>query len=386
MEVFKITHKDKKTQARTGILKTKKGKIETPFFMPVCTKAVAKFINSKQLEEIGIKAIISNAFILSLRPGSKTIKKLGGIGNFMNFSNINVTDSGGFQMYSDSLFIKSNNQGVYFKNPISGEKIFMTPEKNMKLQLEINAEIAMCLDSMPLYKNSKKQIEEAVNRTILWAKKCKQTHDKLQKKLPSNNGQLLFAISQGGIYKDLRKKCAQELLKLNFDGYAIGGIALPEECYSGNINKIKKQEHAAVKAHKQVIPENKICYLMGEGDPIWLLEAIALGCDMFDSRYPTQAARRGTLLTSKGKLKIFNKKYSNDKNPIDKNCKCMVCKNYSRAYIRHLLKQDEPTGKQLASYHNLYFINNLMKQARQAIRKGKFKEFKNQIKKIYSKQ
>jgi queuine tRNA-ribosyltransferase len=301
----------------------------------------------------------------------------------MNFSGINITDSGGFQMYSDSLYIKSTKTGVYFKNPVSGEKIFMTPEKNMKIQLDINSEIAMCLDSMPLYNNSKKQIKQAVELTTLWAERCKKTHDKLQKRIPSNKKQLLFAISQGGIYKDLRKKSSQELLKLNFNGYAIGGIALPESCYLGNIQKIKKQEHEIIKIHKQIIPENKICYLMGEGDPIWLLEAISLGCDLFDSRYPTQAARRGTLLTSNGKLKILNKKYTSDKNPIDPACNCFTCKNYSRAYIKHLLKQDEPTGKELASYHNLYYINNLFKDVRLSIKQGKFKEFRNKVKKAY---
>jgi len=381
---FTITHKDKKTQAKTGILKTKKAKIETPFFMPVATKATCKFINSKQLEEINIQAIISNAFILSLRPGSEIIKKLGGIGKFMNYSGINATDSGGFQMYSDSLYIKSNNRGVYFKNPISGEKIFMTPEKNMQIQLDMEADIAMCLDSMPLYKNSKEQIKQAVIKTSIWAEKCKQTHDKLQKNIPKNKRQLLFGISQGGIYKDLRKQSAQELLNLNFDGYAIGGIALPEACYLGNIEKVKKQEHDIIKTHKKVIPENKICYLMGEGDPIWLLEAIALGCDMFDSRYPTQAARRGTLLTSSGKLKILNKKYSNDNNPIDKNCNCFTCKNYTRAYIKHLLKEDEPVGKELASYHNIHYLNNLMKQARQAIKEQRFDKFKDKLIRTYS--
>ncbi len=184
METFKILHKDKKTNARIGIINTKKHPIETPFFMPVATKAAAKYINSKQLEELGAKAIISNALILSLRPGTKIIKKLGGIGKLMNFSGINVTDSGGFQMYSDSIYLSSKDNGVFFRNPFSGEKIFMTPEKDMEIQLDIGSEIAMCLDSMPLYEHSKDSIKEAVKKTTLWAEKCKSHHDRLQENLP----------------------------------------------------------------------------------------------------------------------------------------------------------------------------------------------------------
>ncbi len=385
METFTIIHKDKKTNARIGILNTKKHPIETPFFMPVATKASVKFLNSKKLGELETKAIISNALILSLRPGDKIIKKLGGIGKFMNFSGINVTDSGGFQMYSDSIYLKSNEKGVFFRNPFSGERILMTPEKNMEIQLNIGSEIAMCLDSMPLYDKSKEEIEKAVGLTINWAKRCKQTHDKLQKNIPKEKRQLLFGISQGGIYEDLRKICATELLKEDFDGYAIGGIALPEFAYKGEMEKAKKLEHKAIMIHKKVIPEDKPVYVMGEGDPVWLLEAISLGVDMFDSRMPTQSARRGTLFTSQGKVKILNKKYEKDKKPIDKECNCFVCKNYSRAYIKFLLSQEEPVGKELTSYHNLYYINGLIDRAKKHIKQGTFEDFKNKIKKAYEK-
>jgi len=384
-KVFTILYRDKKTNARVGKLITKKGEIITPFFMPVATKAAVKHINSKRLEEIGVEAVISNALILHLRPGEKTIKKMSGIGKFMNFSGINATDSGGFQMYSNSIYIDSNDNGVYFKNPFSGEKLFISPEKDMQIQLDIGSEIAMCLDSMPLYNNSKKGIEESVKKTILWAKRCKIYHDKMQKKISRQKRQLLFSISQGGVYPDLREKCSSELLKMNFDGYAIGGIALPESCYNGNMENVKKQEHDAIRVHKKVVAEDKIIYVMGEGDPIWLLEAVSLGCDMFDSRYPTQAARRGTLLTSSGKMKILNKKYEYDKKSIDPNCECFVCKNYSRAYIRSLLKEEESVGRELASYHNLYYMQRLIEEIREAIKKGKFLDFKNKIKKAYGK-
>jgi queuine tRNA-ribosyltransferase len=303
-QIFKIIKKDKKTKARIGILNTKKGKIKTPFFMPVATKATGKFVSSMKLNEVS-NAIISNSLILSINPGEKRIKNAGGIGKFMNYKGINFTDSGGFQMYSRSLYKKSNENGVYFKNPLSGETIFMTPEKNIEIQNNIGAEVIMCLDRMPLYSDSKKEIENAIILTTKWAKRCKIHHEKIQNKIPQKKRQLLFAITQGGIYKDLRQKSAKDLLKLDFDGYAIGGIALPKSCYE-NINKAKKLEHNAIKIHKKIIPENKICYVMGEGDPYWLVEAISLGCDVFDSKFPTECARRGTLFTSLGKIKNLN--------------------------------------------------------------------------------
>ena len=379
---FTITHHDKKTSARIGILQTKSGAIETPFFMPVATKATAKFIDSHMLEQTGTKAIISNAFILSLRPGLAFMKKIGGIKKFMNFEGINFTDSGGFQMYSDSLYVKSDDKGVYFKNPASGEIIFMTPEENMQLQLAINADVAMCLDTMPLYGTSKEDIKRAVEKTIMWAGRCKKEHDLLQRKIPAGKKQLLFAISQGGIHKDLREYCIRQLLKYNFDGYAIGGVALPELLYGGDIEKVKKMEQEVINVHKKIAPE-QVCYLMGEGDPVWLLEAIALGVDCFDSRMPTQSARRGTLFTFKGRMKISNKKYEHDMKPIETNCGCFACRHYSRAYIRFLLKEDEAVGKELASIHNIFFMQQLIREAKKAIKKNNFKKFVGGMKRKY---
>jgi queuine tRNA-ribosyltransferase len=375
-KTFLIKHKDKKTNARIGVLRTKSGSVETPFFMPVATKAAAKYIDNRLLYEMDAKVIISNALILSLRPGDELLKKLGGIKKFMGFSGINFTDSGGFQMYSDSVFVKSSDNGVIFKNPYSGEKIFITPEKDMEIQLNISSDVAMCLDSMPLYENSKKEIENSVELTSNWAKRCKIHHDKLQKNVKSQKRQLLFGITQGGKYKDLRKKSAEELVNLDFDGYSIGGFGMGET-FSEEMNIVKEQ--------KKIIPENKPVYLMGIGTPVEILEAISHGVDIFDSRMPTQCARRGTLFTSKGKIKILTKKYEYDKNPIDKECDCYVCKNYTRAYIRFLLREDESVGKILASYHNLYYLQNLIKEAKIAIKNNRFLEYKNKIKKIYNK-
>jgi len=376
MNIFRITHKDKKTKARIGLLKTKKGIVETPFFMPVATKTAVKHISSHDLDEMGCNAVISNMFVLHLRPGEKLIKKMGGIGKFMNFKGINVTDSGGFQMYSESLYESSTEKGVTFKNPFTKEKVFISPEKDMEIQLDLGSEIAMCLDTMPLLHHSKKDVEKAVERTTLWAERCKKHHDKLQAKIPKDKRQLLWGITQGGIYADLRKKSAEQLKEINFDGYSIGGLALGETT---------EQEMKMIDIHKNIIPENKPCYLMGAGSPIELLEAISRGVDMFDSRFPTQNARHGTLFTSAGKVRIFNKKYETDKSPIDKECNCFVCKNYSKAYIRYQLYQEEAVGMRLATFHNLYYLMRLMENARSAIKKGKFKEFMDKVKKVYAK-
>jgi queuine tRNA-ribosyltransferase len=371
---FTISHKDKKTNARIGILKTKSGNAETPFFMPVATRGVTKGLTTEQIEEMKAQAVISNAFILFLREGSKIIKKLGGIGKFMNFKGINFTDCGGFQMYSKQIYIKSTNEGIHFRNPISGEKLFITPEKDMEIQSDINSDVAMCLDSMPMYEHSKKEIAEAVEKTSMWAKRCKIQHDKIWEKFPKDKRQLLFGINQGGIFPDLREKSVNDSLKLDFDGYSIGGFGLGETI---------DEEFKIVKLVKNILPENKPVYLMGIGTPIEILRGIALGVDIFDSRMPTQNARHGTLFTSKGNLRITNEKYKFDKSPIDKNCNCFVCKNYSRAFIRYQLINDEPTGKNLATYHNLYFLTKLIEKAKEKIKEGKFDKFLKDVEKNY---
>lgn len=374
MGCFKILHKDKKTSARVGVISTKSGKIETPFFMPVATKTSVKHINSLDLKEMGAKAIISNTFVLHLKPGEKLIKKMGGIAKFMNYKGINVTDSGGFQMYSPSLYIKSDEKGVHFRNPFSKHAVYITPEKDMEIQLDLGSDIAMCLDSMPLIEHSKEQVKESVEKTTNWAKRCRKHHNELQKKIPINKRQLLWGITQGGIHADLREKSAKELKEIDFDGYSVGGLALGETI---------EQEMHMIEVHKKIIGENKPCYLMGAGNPIEMLEAISRGVDMFDSRFPTQNARHGTIFTSKGKLRIFRGEYKFDKKPLDPNCDCFVCKNYSRSYIRYQLEQEEAVGMRLATFHNLYYLQRLMEQSREAIKKGKFKEFLIKTKKIY---
>lgn len=371
---YKIIAKDNGTKARIGLLSTKSGKIETPFFMPVATKTAVKYISVEDLKSMGAKAIISNAFILSLRPGTKVIKKFGGIAKFMSFKGINFTDSGGFQMYSPSLYLGSNDKGVFFRDPFAGQKLFITPEKDMEIQIDIGSDVAMCLDSMPLIEHSKEAISEAVRKTTNWAIRCKKSHDKLQKKVAKNKKQLLFGITQGGIHPDLRKKSVSEIAKIDFDGYSIGGLALGEP---------KKDEYKMIEIVKENIPDSKPVYLMGAGDPVELLEAISRGVDMFDSRFPTKNARRGTLFTSRGRLRLLRAKHKYDKKPIDSECDCFVCKDYSRGHIRHLLLLEEGVGYRLASYHNLYFLQKLMHESKEAIRKGKFKSFLKDFRKRY---
>ena len=371
---FKILHKDKKTKARVGRLKTKSGNIETPFFMPVATKTAAKHISSEDLDSMKAKAIISNAFVLSLRPGDQLIKKMGGIAEFMSYSGITFTDSGGFQMYSPSLYLGSKEDGVLFRDPYTGEKKFVTPENDMEIQLNLGSDVAMCLDSMPLIEESKESIAEAVRKTTNWAKRCKIHHDKMQKTLSKGKKQLLFGISQGGIHADLRKRSVKEISQIDFDGYSIGGLALGEP---------KEAEYKMIEVAKSILPENKPVYLMGAGDPVELLEAISRGVDIFDSRFPTKNARRGSLFTSKGRISIRNSRFKHDNGPLDKECDCFVCKKYTCAYIRHLLLQEEGVGFRLASYHNLYFLQNLMREAKEEIKRGKFRNFAENFKKKY---
>ncbi|MBS3072238.1 tRNA guanosine(34) transglycosylase Tgt [Candidatus Pacearchaeota archaeon] len=371
---FSITHQDTETSARIGVLKTKSGEVETPFFMPVATRGVVKGLTAEDLAEIGVNVVISNALILYLRNGSEIVKKFGGIRKFMNFKGINFTDSGGFQMYTPRIYLKSNDKGVYFKNPISGEKLFITPEKDMEIQLDINADVAMCLDTMPMYDHSKEEISEAVRKTSLWAERCKKHHDELQKNISEVKKQLLFGIIQGGIYEDLRKKSAEDLIRLNFDGYSIGGFGLGETL---------EEELNIVNFLKKIIPETKPVYLMGIGSPVEILKAIACGVDIFDSRMPTQNARRGMLFTSKGKLRVVRKEFEFSEERIDENCDCFVCKNYSRAFIRYQLLHDEVVGKKLATYHNIYFLTKLIEKAKDKIRSGEFESFVKEVEEIY---
>ncbi len=362
--MFQVIQKEKK--ARLGRLKTDHGTATTPFFMPVATKASVKFITSNELIDMGADAIISNAMLLYLNPGVEIVRKADGIHKFMNFNKTIFTDSGGFQILGNEFFIGISDKHVKFKNPMSGKKYTLTPEQAIEIQNRLGSDVAMCLDHVPRYAHTRKQIEEATERTTFWAERCKKAH--------KNKKQLLFGINQGGIYADLRKKSSIELAKLDFDGYALGGLCIGEP---------KEAMNKMIDISTKTFPEHKPRYVMGVGSPIELVDAVEMGIDIFDSCMPTRNARHGWLFTKKGNLKIKNSKYIKDFGPIDKSCSCYVCKNYSKAYIRFLLKMNEPTGQRLASYHNVYFIQNLMKEIRKSIEDKKFESFRKNFKKNY---
>jgi queuine tRNA-ribosyltransferase len=365
--MFEITNTDK--NARTGILKTKSGRYETPFFMPVATRATGKYLDSQDLKQLGVKTIIANAFILSLSPGVDVIERFGGIHKFMDFDGNIFTDSGGFQMYSERFLFGTSAEGIKFKNPFTGEIILCTPEMDMDFHLKINSDVAMCLDDMPMYPASKNRILESLKKTHEWARKCKEYHDKHNEK-----GQLLFGIAQGGLIPELRRLSAKVISSIGFDGLALGGLALGET---------DKEMYDAVIIGLKNMPTKKIKYLMGVGTPERILECVELGIDCFDSRYPTMTARHNQLFTRKGLFMIQKKEFAEDEKPIEEDCSCPICKNYSRAYINHLIKSQEANAKRLMSMHNLAFMERLITDIRLSIKENRFEEFKKEFLKDY---
>jgi queuine tRNA-ribosyltransferase len=360
-------------RARTGILKVGKRKAETPFFMPVATKGTVKFMSPMDLKETGTQSIISNAMILSFKPGHEFVKKMGGMHTFTRWDGVQFTDSGGFQMCSPSLFISINDQAVQFHNPFTKQKIALTPEKCMEFQHELGSDVAMCLDHMPHpVQHSHKFIADATRRTSVWAARCKKYHDELKKK--SKSSQLLFGIVQGGLDKKLRKQSASDLAKLHFDGYAIGGLGMGET---------KKDAYAVVDYTEQFLEPKKPRYLMGIGDPLDILEAVSHGIDCLDSKFPTQNARHAVIFTRKGPIKLDKGPFVEDIRPLDPDCICYVCKTFSRAFLRHLWKLNEYTVNHYLSYHNIFFIQNMLKETRKAIKAKKFAQYKKNFLKNY---
>jgi len=366
--MFEIKSKCK--SARTGILKTKTGEIKTPFFMPVTTKGAAKFIDFEELKKIGTDCVISNSWLLYQKPGLKLIKNIKGLHKFYSWDKGIFTDSGGFQSLNEFFLQKSTDEGAYFKSPYDGKTELITPENAMDIQLTLDSDVAMCLDDVPQHDDVIQTIKEKTKRTHAWAKRCIEYHKKHNKK-----GQLLFGIAQGGMDKEERKKSIEYLCSLGFDGLALGGLAIGEPVHT---------MYEMINASIGFFPDEKVRYLMGIGSPQDIVTCISMGVDCFDSTYPTQTARHGTLLTWKGKLKLNRTEYTNDLNPIDKECDCYVCKNYTRAYIKHLLSLGEPTGKKLATYHNLYFMQKLIEKVRITIEDDTFDKFKEDFIKCYS--
>lgn len=356
--MFKILHED--GSARVGKHYTAHGAVDTPAFLPVATKGSVKTLSSEELVETHAQALIANAFLLYLKPGIEVIAKVGSLHNFMNWRKTIFTDSGGYQMLRQGFLQGVSRRGIFFRSPFDEAKHLFTPEKCIEIQESLDSDVAMVLDDCPPYGSSYEYARDSLSRTLDWAERCKKAH--------SSERQQLFAIIQGGVFEDLRKESAEKLAELNFDGYGIGGLSIGEP---------KKVMFETLKYTVPPIPEEKPRYLMGVGSPAELLESISLGIDMFDSAFPTRNARHNTVYTKSGKYTITKGRFAHDFSPLDEGCKCYTCKNYSRAYINHLLRVYETLGMRLVTVHNLHFIQNLMRKARKAIASGEFGEFKN---------
>ncbi|MGM5482965.1 MAG: tRNA guanosine(34) transglycosylase Tgt [Nanobdellota archaeon] len=366
--MFKLTAKDK--NARTGELHINGKIIPTPFFMPVATKGSVKYMETRALKDAGADCIISNSLISYWNPGLELIKKTGGLHNFINWQGGIFTDSGGFQSLDDNMLLQTTHDYALFKSPFDGKPHKITPEKAMDIQFCLGSDIAMCLDEVPLFDDSWRTVRSKTLRTNSWARRCKQYHDKIDK----NKSQLLFGIAQGGNYPDMRIKSIEFLSKFGFDGIAQGGLAIGEPV---------ENMYSTLRKTCKIMPEKTVRYLMGVGNPVNILESVSLGVDCFDSTFPTQNARHGTLFTFSGRLRVTNSKYKMDLSPIEKECDCFACRNYSRAFIRHMLKNKEGVGYRLATIHNIRFMQRLMSKIRKSIQKGEFVSFKEKIEKKF---
>ncbi|MEW9095129.1 MAG: tRNA guanosine(34) transglycosylase Tgt [Clostridiaceae bacterium] len=355
--------------ARRGEFKTPHGTIQTPVFMNVGTLGVIKgAVSSMDLKEIGCQVELSNTYHLHLRPGDKVIKKMGGLHEFMNWDRPILTDSGGFQVFSLASMRKIEEEGVYFNSHIDGRRIFMGPEESMQIQSNIASTIAMAFDECIPIPSTKEYVEKSVARTVRWLERCKIEMDRLNS-LPDtiNKQQMLFGINQGAIFDDIRIAHAKEIVKMDLDGYAIGGLAVGET---------HEEMYNTIETVIEYLPDNKPIYLMGVGTPSNILEAVDRGVDFFDCVLPARNGRHGHVFTKNGKINLMNAKYELDSSPIDEGCNCPACQHYSRAYIRHLFKAKEMLAMRLCVLHNLYFYNNMMKEIRDAIDGDYFSQYK----------
>ncbi len=355
---IKILHVDKKTNARYGYMITPHGTVELPMFMPVGTLATVKTLSPKELKELGAGVVLSNTYHLFLRPGSDIVKQAGGLSKFMNYDGPTLTDSGGFQVFSLADNRNISEEGVTFKSHLDGHKIFFTPESVIKTEEEIGADIIMSFDECAPYPCTKEYMANSVERTLRWAKRGRDAK--------TRNDQALFGICQGGDFADLREYCAKKLIELDFDGYSIGGTSIGEP---------KDVEYRMVSYAVKHLPFDKPRYLMGVGSLDFILDGISKGVDMFDCVLPTRIARHGALMTSHGRINIRNKKYENDFSPLDEECDCYCCKNFTKAYLHHLMKCEESLGSRLCSIHNIRFLIRNVEMAREAIKNDQFKEF-----------
>ena len=365
---YELLHKDAKTGARRGVVHTPHGDIQTPVFMPVGTQATVKSMTPEELkEEVGAQIILSNTYHLYLRPGDELVKEAGGLHNFMRWDRPILTDCGGFQVFSLSDLRKITEEGVEFKSHLDGSKHLFTPEKVMQIKENLGSDIMMSFDECVEYPASYDYTKQSMERTTRWAKRCKEAHK-------TTETQALFGIIQGGFYEDLRKQSAEDLIALDFPGYAIGGISVGEP----------KEEFLKMLYYTApLMPEGKPRYLMGVGTPDYLIEAAVAGIDMCDCVLPTRIARNGTAMTWNGKVVVRNATYERDFTPLDPECDCYTCRNYTRAYIRHLVKTQEILGIRLLSIHNLRFLTKLMERVRIEIENDHLLEFREEFYKKY---
>ena len=359
---FEITHICKQSGARTGILHTPHGDVETPMFMPVGTQATVKFVSPEELKDLGSGVVLANTYHLWLRPGEDIVDQAGGVQKFMNYKGPMLTDSGGFQVFSLADQRKITEEGVTFKNTLNGDTLFLSPEKSIQIQNKIGADIIMSFDECIPYPATREYVEKSTERTLRWALRGKQAHTRPKE-------QALFGIVQGGDYEDLRKYCAEKLIEMDFPGYAIGGTSVGED---------KETMYRMVKWASDALPFDKPRYLMGVGAVNDLLEAVSRNVDMCDCVLPTRIARHGTLMTSEGRISIRKAIYKNDFTPLDPECDCYTCRNYTKAYLNHLQRTNEGFGTRLMSIHNLRFLVKLMEDARKAIKEDRFNDFKEE--------
>ncbi|MBI5286853.1 MAG: tRNA guanosine(34) transglycosylase Tgt [Deltaproteobacteria bacterium] len=366
---FEVLKKDRNSGARRGRLITPHGMVNTPVFLPVGTQGTVKTLTPEELKEIGVEMVLSNTYHLYLRPGYELIKELGGLHRFIHWDGPILTDSGGYQIFSQNELTKVKEGGVYFRSHLDGSKHFLSPEKIMSIQEALGGDIIMCLDECTPYPATYDYTKASMEVTLRWARRCKA-------EVPNFlTSQSLFGIVQGGMFKDLRERSAQATVEIGFDGYAIGGLSVGED---------KTLMYEMVDTTIPYLPEEKPRYLMGVGTPEDLVQGVSRGIDMFDCVMPTRNARNGNLFTRFGKLVIKKSQFAKDPSPIDEGCGCYTCKNYSRAYLRHLFVAGEILGARLNTIHNLYYYINLMKEMREAIAEDRFEEFKEEFYKMRS--
>ncbi|MDD4036584.1 MAG: tRNA guanosine(34) transglycosylase Tgt [Bacilli bacterium] len=359
---YELKHKDKNTKARYGILHTSRGSFETPIFMPVGTQATIKTLNPEEVKACGSSVVLANTYHLWLRPGEDIVEKAGGLHKFMNYDGPILTDSGGFQVFSLARPKDITEEGVHFKSHLDGSKLFLTPEQSINIQNKLGADIIMSFDECPPYPVTYEYMKDSIERTLRWAKRGKDVHN--------NPNQSLFGIVQGGEFSDLRKHSAIETVKMDFDGYSIGGTSVGED---------KDTMYKMIDYAIDYLPEDKPRYLMGVGDPIDMIESVIRGIDMFDCVLPTRIARHGHAFTKDGKINLKNAQFKEDFTPLEEDCDCYACKHYTKAYIRHLLVAKETLGGRLLSIHNIRFLIRLTEEMREAIKNNEMLEYREQF-------